>query len=214
MKKILILFSLFWISLSSVQSVLAADSDNFELLNSKLEINGQLPPEIQNLANRSERISDSLEAFGFESSIFSIPHVVRVESGSIVYIALTIPPEEQVKYFELMKSLGQAEILIDFSDTRKVVGYPAQGLAFILTTIDGYPVQMIKMPPQSVDAFAAQWPVEPEVTQNNLSSETEVAPAAMVAVKKWLVISLVTLGGLIFAGVAIFFVWAKSKKTR
>ena len=153
----------------------SAQQDYFTQLEN-LQIGQALP---SNLMQQAELVDDDNPAttyLRFESASFAYPHYVEVDSATnqVIYIELKIPDTHLAEYKTYLESLGSPEIERERTQSLILLGWPSQGVGFIVARTSGDFMLFTRYPIKSVAELIAN-----EGSNFTPVSQPENAPEAL-----------------------------------
>jgi hypothetical protein len=136
--------------------IFAAGTDQFVQLES-LSVGAVLPDTITSLGQKQTLSLVHKDVYTFDSSLYSNPHVIYVENGTISFIQLTIPAEKQDEYNKQYNSYPTSErVVLPKTKSEILVGFPSRGIAYIINGYAGSVIRFQKFPVKSVADFTNQ----------------------------------------------------------
>ena len=154
MKIIKLVFLLLFVPLLVQKPVYA--QDYFAQLEA-LKIGESLPQSLRQQGEVVENENPNTIYLRFESASLAYPHYVEVGnlSDRIIYIELKIPEAQLEKYQSFLNSLGEPEIKLVKTPSLILLGYPSQGIGFMVSETSKNFILFIQYPPKTVEELSS-----------------------------------------------------------
>lgn len=153
MKKIFLQL-IIYIFLFSLSSGIVYAKDFFTEIEA-LNIGDSVPTSLQQSAEIIENSNPNTTYLRFESGSVSYPHYVELDTlnGAIIYIELKIPKSHLEIYKNYLSSLGEPETRNVKTQSIILLGYPSQGLGFIISNTSENFILFTRYPIKTIESF-------------------------------------------------------------
>ena len=122
-----------------------------------LKIGDFLPQTLGQQGELVENGNPNTTYLRFQSASFAYPHYVEVNNSNnkIIYIELKIPETHLEKYESYLNSLGEPETKLVKTPSYILLGYPSQGIGFIVSETSKNFIIFIQYPPKTVEELSS-----------------------------------------------------------
>ena len=122
-----------------------------------LKIGETLPKSLRQQAEVVENDNSKTTYLRFESASSAYPHYVEVDNlnNKIIYIELKISETYLEKYQSYLDSLGEPETKLVKTPTLVLLGYPSQGIGFMVSEKSKNFILFIRYPLKSVEELVS-----------------------------------------------------------